>query len=92
MLYYFGTDGENYRELSDRAWSFFKEKSQKHRDCNILIISHGGIVKEMLKSILSIPSEKKWIIARTIFGKCFCKLTFAGPKTFFNLHMHVNIR
>lgn len=53
------TNGESYKDLSNRSSDFFNELIDKS-DEKIIVISHGGVIRSLLAQILEIPLEKSF--------------------------------
>ncbi|MBI4086265.1 MAG: class I tRNA ligase family protein [Candidatus Liptonbacteria bacterium] len=48
--------GESFKELEERVWESFKHHKKSHHHKNILIVTHGGPIRTIIKNI------KKWTI------------------------------
>ena len=62
--------GETGAEVQARLHSFFEEKLQQHRDTDILLVSHDGLIRLMLCYVLGLP-----VYRRGDFHVDFCGLT-----------------
>jgi len=51
-------DGEPYRLFQQRVNQAFKELSAQSSDESILIVTHGGVIRQIISSILCLPFEK----------------------------------
>ena len=47
--------GENFYDLKKRAKKFLKEIKNKYQDKTVLIVSHGGLIRMLLGTIMKIP-------------------------------------
>lgn len=52
--------GENLLDLKKRVDNFFQEILSKHQGGKILVVSHGGVIKTYLTSVLAIEVNKFW--------------------------------
>ncbi len=43
--------GESYKELEERVWESFKQHKKSHHHKNIVIVTHGGSIRMLLKKI-----------------------------------------
>ncbi len=50
-------DGESTIELRDRVIKAFEEIMKKHNGQNIVIVSHGGVIRVLLSEMLGMPLE-----------------------------------
>ncbi len=72
-------NAESYRELEERAWEVFSSHHSRHGHKNVVLITHGGTIRMLIKRIknltpeaaLSIPSRKNAeIIQLDVLDKC----------------------
>ncbi|MBI4084963.1 MAG: class I tRNA ligase family protein [Candidatus Liptonbacteria bacterium] len=70
---------ESYRELEERAWQAFSSHHLKNHHKNVVLVTHGGVMRMLIKRIknldpeaaLSIPSRKNAeIIQLDVLDKC----------------------
>ncbi|HEY3311135.1 MAG TPA: alpha-ribazole phosphatase [Anaerolineales bacterium] len=52
--------GEGYDEFSQRVSEFFNELKQKQEGKTVLVVAHGGPLREIFQSILGIPEGPAW--------------------------------
>lgn len=52
--------GESVRSMVKRVDRFWKYVAEKHRQGNILIVTHGGPAKIIIMKLFGIPIEKFW--------------------------------
>ena len=52
-------DGESFKELEERVWKSFGRHKKSHRHKNIVMVTHGGPVRMILKNL------KKWDFEQT---------------------------
>ena len=62
--------GETGAEVQDRLKSFFEEKLHQHKDEDILLVAHDGLIRLMLCYLLRLP-----VYRRADFHLDFCGLT-----------------
>ena len=43
--------GESYEELLERVWKSFSEQNKLHKNRNVVIVSHGGAIRALLKQL-----------------------------------------
>lgn len=52
--------GENLLDFKKRVDNFFQKILSKHQGGKILVVSHGGVIKTYLTSVLAIEVNKYW--------------------------------
>ncbi len=53
-------EGESFEELQSRVMESFKQIVAESMDETILIVSHGGVIKVLLATLLEMPLDKSW--------------------------------
>lgn len=53
-------EGETGAEAQQRLSEFLEEKRQQHPDQNIIVVSHEGLIRLLLCTILDLPVYKRW--------------------------------
>ncbi len=51
-------NGETFAELHERAKSFIAELSEHSQPHNIVVVTHGGMIRAMLAEVLQIPLKR----------------------------------
>jgi 2,3-bisphosphoglycerate-dependent phosphoglycerate mutase len=51
--------GESIRQCYERSIACFEELAERHKNQNILIVTHGGILANIFRRVLEIPLDKK---------------------------------
>jgi alpha-ribazole phosphatase len=76
-------NGETFSELQQRGIHFLDEIKNKHADKNILVISHGGLIRALLAHVLNM--ELKGLFRFTIDHASVTQLDFSQqvPKIVF---------
>ena len=59
--------GESTRDVSARMAKFFDEIRSKHLNETVLVVSHGGVLRAAMVSLLGMPLEGNWSF---VFGNC----------------------
>ena len=59
--------GETTREVSVRIARIIGEIKSKHINQTVLIVSHGGVLRAAMVSLLGMPMEGNWSF---VFGNC----------------------
>jgi len=59
--------GESTRAVSARMTQIIGEIKSKHLDQTVLIVSHGGVLRAAMVSLLGMPLEGNWSF---VFGNC----------------------
>jgi len=54
------TGGETLDEFTKRVASLFTDLQRKHNDETVLLVGHGGPLKELLRLALGLPSRGHW--------------------------------
>lgn len=52
------TDVESNLAMKERTFHFLTELTDKHSAGNILVVTHGGIIRNLLVHLLSLPEEE----------------------------------
>jgi len=47
--------GESPATVSARAWSCLEELADRHAEATVLVVSHGGVLASVLRTVLGIP-------------------------------------
>ncbi|HYF13107.1 MAG TPA: class I tRNA ligase family protein [Candidatus Paceibacterota bacterium] len=55
-------DEETYEEIEKRAWKAFNEYLQKYSDKNVVMVSHGGTMRVLLRAIRNLSYEEAFAI------------------------------
>lgn len=63
-------EGETGAEAQRRIVAFLEEKRQQHRDENIILVSHEGLIRLLMCTILDLPVYQRWN-----FHYDFCGIT-----------------
>ncbi len=50
--------GESNREHSERSWGTFEDLVSRHQGERLLVVSHGGTIRALLKRALGIPEDR----------------------------------
>ena len=83
--------GESTRAVSARMAQIIGEIKSKHLDQTVLIVSHGGVLRAAMVSLLGMPLEGNWSF---VFGNCGLTIidTFADNAVLrqFNDTSHLN--
>ena len=66
-LSYAPEGGETTRDVSTRMASIFAEIKANHLDETVLVVSHGGVLRAAMVSLLGMPLEGNWSF---VFGNC----------------------
>jgi len=66
-LSYAPEGGETTRDVSIRMASIFEEIKTKHLEETVLVVSHGGVLRAAMVSLLGMPLEGNWSF---VFGNC----------------------
>ena len=66
-LSYAPEGGETTRDVSIRMASIFDEIKANHLDETVLVVSHGGVLRAAMVSLLGMPLEGNWSF---VFGNC----------------------
>ncbi len=66
-LSYAPEGGETTRDVSTRMASIFAEIKANHLDEAVLVVSHGGVLRAAMVSLLGMPLEGNWSF---VFGNC----------------------
>ncbi|MDE0822471.1 MAG: histidine phosphatase family protein [Dehalococcoidia bacterium] len=66
-LSYAPEGGETTRDVSTRMASIFSEIKANHLDETVLVVSHGGVLRAAMVSLLGMPLEGNWSF---VFGNC----------------------
>jgi len=66
-LSYAPEGGETTRDVSTRIASIFAEIKANHLDETVLVVSHGGVLRAAMVSLLGMPLEGNWSF---VFGNC----------------------
>ena len=61
--------GENFLDLKKRVYAAFLDINSKHRDSNILIVSHGNPLRMLQVAVLNLPDEAIFTDARALKWK-----------------------
>ena len=51
-------NGETFAELHERAKSFIAEMSEESPQHNVVVVTHGGMIRAMLAEVLQIPLKR----------------------------------
>jgi len=51
-------EGESYRELSERVHQAFRDHKEKHGHKNVLLVSHGGVIRTLVGKIKNLAPEE----------------------------------
>jgi broad specificity phosphatase PhoE len=62
--------GESGMDVQERVKEFFDEKLRQHKDSSILIVSHDGLIRQMMCYVLGLP-----VYRRGDFRVSLCGLT-----------------
>jgi len=54
------TDGGSFSDFSSRVDTFISGLQQAGKDARILIVTHGGVIREMLRLLLGVPPKGHW--------------------------------
>jgi len=54
--------GETFRELTERVMNILEEITRRHRDEDVLIVSHAGPIKAMIFGLISATGRAYWNI------------------------------
>jgi alpha-ribazole phosphatase len=75
--------GETFSQLHARAKSFVEDVSNHSQDKNILVITHGGLIRALIAEVLQIPLKR--LFRMTIDYASLTQLEFKGeiPKVNF---------
>ena len=66
-LAYSPKGGESTRDVSSRMAIIFSEIKSNHLKENVLVVSHGGVLRAAMVSLLGMPLEGNWSF---VFGNC----------------------
>ena len=55
--------GETMDAFSLRVLSFLRELQEEYTDETILLVAHGGVLREIIRITLELPAEKLWALA-----------------------------
>ena len=55
--------GETMDAFSLRVLSFFEELKSQYTNETILLVAHGGVLREIIRLALELPAEKLWALA-----------------------------
>ncbi|MCM8813547.1 MAG: histidine phosphatase family protein [Candidatus Omnitrophica bacterium] len=47
--------GESKRQFQERAWAWFLACAQRHRGQTVAVVTHGGVLKAMVRAVLNVP-------------------------------------
>lgn len=53
--------GESFKELEARAWRAFNAHVKRHRDRTVLMVTHGGPIKAILKNLKHLSFESSFL-------------------------------
>ena len=53
-------EGETMRQLSERVCSAWNDLQSKHKDENVLLVSHGGAIQVLLCMLLGVELNRYW--------------------------------
>jgi valyl-tRNA synthetase len=51
-------DEETYKETEDRVWKAFTEHREKHGKKNVVVVSHGGAIRMLVKKIKNLTPDE----------------------------------
>ncbi len=51
-------DVETYREVEDRAWGAFEKHRGAHRGKNVVVVTHGGVIRMLRKQLHNLSAEE----------------------------------
>ena len=66
-LSYAPKGGETTRDVSARMTEIFNEIRSNHLNESVLVVSHGGVLRAAMVSLLGMPLEGNWSF---VFGNC----------------------
>ncbi len=69
-------NGETFSQLQQRGLNFLKEILQKHAGQNIVVVTHGGMIRALLAHVLNM--ELKGLFRFTIDHSSVTQLDFSG--------------
>ncbi len=50
--------GESYKEVEKRAWAAFQKHQKIHKHKNVIVVSHGGTIRMLMKQIRGLTAER----------------------------------
>ena len=53
--------GESYREVEERIWPIFEKHRKRNGDKNVLIVTHGGVLRMLIKKLRNLSIEEAMI-------------------------------
>jgi broad specificity phosphatase PhoE len=62
--------GESGTEVQERVRSFFEEKLRQHKDSDVLLVTHEGLIRQMMCYVMGLP-----VYRRGDFRASLCGLT-----------------
>jgi alpha-ribazole phosphatase len=72
-------DGESLADLGQRIADFLEALKRRKRPDNVVVVAHGGVVREMLRQLLGMPSEAHWYFSVSPASLSEIILYPAGP-------------